>query len=203
MGATLGQGWLFGRPAPRPAEPAAVPGASILPMRDVSRLASQSQPERGWAGTTPYELVAAQRSTRVGPKRVLLDLSRHVEEHALAIPEHPVVVGAFQLAERFTPGTRRRYERLAAHCSLTAALGVGLDARSVEGVLGGPLRADDALSDEWSVVVVGPQSAIALVARDLHSGGADGDRLFDFAVTCDRELVVSAARSLLARIQSG
>ena len=48
----------------------------------------------------------------------------------------------------------------------------------------------------WSA----PHFAGAFVARDLGDTGADGDRRFDFFVTYERELVVRAARALMARI---
>ena len=59
---------------------------------------------------------------------------------------------------------------------------------------------DEALLGEWDVAVVGPHFAGAFVARDLGDTGADGDRRFDFFVTYERELVVRAARALMARI---
>jgi hypothetical protein len=65
---------------------------------------------------------------------------------------------------------------------------------------GAVLREDDALIGEWDVAVVGPHFVGAMVARDLGDIGEDGDRRFDFFVTYERELVVRAARALMARI---
>ena len=62
------------------------------------------------------------------------------------------------------------------------------------------LLQEEALQGEWDVAVVGPHFAGAFVARDLGDTGADGDRRFDFFVTYERELVVRAARALMARI---
>jgi DICT domain-containing protein len=53
---------------------------------------------------------------------------------------------------------------------------------------------------EWSVVVIGPHFAGALVAHDLGDLGSDSDRRFVFATAYDRGLVIAAARTLLARI---
>jgi DICT domain-containing protein len=64
-------------------------------------------------------------------------------------------------------------------------------------VRGASLSGDDPLRGEWNVLVVGPHTAAALVARDLGDDGPEPDRRFAFAVTHDRELVVQAARSLL------
>jgi DICT domain-containing protein len=48
--------------------------------------------------------------------------------------------------------------------------------------------------------VVSPHFAGAFVARDLGDEGDDGDRRFEFFLTYERELVVRAARALMARI---
>ena len=53
---------------------------------------------------------------------------------------------------------------------------------------------------EWDVAVVSPHFAGAFVARDLGDAGDDGDRRFGFFLTYERELVVRAARALMARI---
>jgi hypothetical protein len=50
------------------------------------------------------------------------------------------------------------------------------------------------------VAVIGPHFAAAFVARDLGDTGADGDRRFEFFLTYERELVVRAARALMARL---
>jgi hypothetical protein len=62
------------------------------------------------------------------------------------------------------------------------------------------LRSDEVLRGEWDVAVIGPHFAGAFVARDLGDAGPDADRRFDFFVTYERELVVAAARTLMARI---
>ena len=59
---------------------------------------------------------------------------------------------------------------------------------------------DDKLRGEWDVIVVGPHVAGALIDRDLGDDGPDGERRFDVVVTYDRELLLTAARALMARI---
>lgn len=59
----------------------------------------------------------------------------------------------------------------------------------------------EALKDEWSVVVLAPHFAGALVAVDLGDTGPDDERRFDFALTYDRDLVMDAASSLMRRVQ--
>ncbi len=93
-----------------------------------------------------------------------------------------------------------KYERLAESAALVGAIGCGLEAEPAPGVRGADLDADEALRGEWDVAVIAPHFAGAFVARDLGDEGADADRRFDYFVTYDRELVVAAARTLMARI---
>src|SRR6185503_18799856 len=187
LGATLGQGWYFGRPAPLP------PGTPAPAHPLAARLPFVSRPAGAPVGSSPYRLVSAARPVREGRRSHLLGLSRHLEQRTLeaAVPE--VVISAFQYGSRFTPATRRRYARLAESCALVAALGVDLPVEPVPGVRGAALAADDPLRDEWVVTVVGPHYAGALVAR--QNGPDEPDARFSFTVTHDRALVLQVATS--------
>ncbi|MCW2982611.1 MAG: diguanylate cyclase [Conexibacter sp.] len=189
LGATLGQGWLWGRPAPLPR------------VEKPSRVGRRTAAAPLLPGDTPFSVVAAERVVGEATKRLLLPMSHHLEERALRIGEGAVILSAFQDARHFTPATVRRYEALARRSSLVAAFGVGLSEEPVHGVRGAQLAADDALAGEWSVIVLGPHFAGALVARDLGDTGCpQGDRRFTFATAYDRGLVIAAARTLLSRI---
>jgi EAL domain-containing protein (putative c-di-GMP-specific phosphodiesterase class I) len=187
LGATLGQGWFFGRPGPlfQPQSPE----SPIV-------LAGPGQP----VAATPFSLVEGHPQLRIGRKALLLDLSRHIENQGLHLRPAPVVLSAFQAAERFTPATATRYTALATRCALVGALGCGLGATLAPGVHGSELFSTDALLREWTVTVIGSHYAGALIARDLGDDGLDHDRRFQFIVTHDRELVLAAARSLMSRI---
>jgi diguanylate cyclase (GGDEF)-like protein/PAS domain S-box-containing protein len=190
LGATLGQGWHFGRPGPLP-----------QPRQKPSRVRRTAAPPPVQPGDTPFSVVEEVRSVGDATKRLLLPMSHHLEERALRIGEGAVILSAFQEARHFTPATSRRYEALARRASLVAAFGVGLPAEPVHGVRGAELDADDVLAGEWSVVVLGPHFAGALVARDLgDTDRPDRDRRFAFATVYDRSLVITAARTLLSRI---
>ncbi|WP_250004399.1 EAL domain-containing protein [Actinoplanes sp. M2I2] len=187
MGATVGQGWHFGRPAVLP--PTSGGGATlpfIPPPRPDDR--------------TPFTIVAAHRPVGTATKAQLMPMSRHLEALANDGGEPPVLLACFQEARHFTPATARRFRRLAANSPLVAALGTGLTDEPIPGVRGACLSEDDALRGEWNVIVVGPHRAAALVARDLGDTGPDSERRFDFALTHDRALVIEAARSLLTRL---
>jgi diguanylate cyclase (GGDEF)-like protein/PAS domain S-box-containing protein len=189
LGATLGQGWRLGRPGPLTAPPAA------------ARVRRTAIATAGPTGDTPFAVVAGVREVAEATKRLLLPMSHHLEQRALRIGEGAVILSSFQHARHFTPATLRRYEALARRASMVAAFAVGLPAEPVHGVRGTELAADDPLAGEWSVVVLGPHFAAALVARDLgDADGPDGDRRFSFATVYDRTLVLAAARTLVKRI---
>jgi EAL domain-containing protein (putative c-di-GMP-specific phosphodiesterase class I) len=189
FGATYGQGWLFGRPGPLVASPSGT-ATSRLPFREPN----------GPVARTPFDLVAARVGLRVGRKPLLQAMSRHIESQAMAQSDPPVVLAAFQTAERFTPALARRYAALADVCPFVGALGAGLPSTPATGVSGADLAPDDGLRGEWTVVVVGPHYAGALIARDLGDDGPDRNRRFEFTITHQRDIVVAAGRSLMARI---
>jgi EAL domain-containing protein (putative c-di-GMP-specific phosphodiesterase class I) len=187
MGARLGQGWLFGRPA---ALPRRFPRPSGLRFTR-----PHTEPP-----ASPFALVQDGGALRTATKELLLPISHHLERHALSTDSRPVLLAAFEDAAHFTPGTVRRYERLAPACSFVAALGAGMPPHPLPGVRGADLPAGDALQGEWVVCVVGPHFGAALIARDRCDTGPDRERRFDYQVTHDRERVLAAARSLFLRI---
>ncbi len=188
MGATLGQGWLLGRPGALPAQHTII--AHDLPFSRAPHISP----------VTPFEMIRHVRPVRTASKGMLLALSHHLERHALTASAAPVLLSAFEDAVHFTPATAIRYETLARRCAFVAALGAGMSATTVAGVRGADLAADDLLAGEWVVTVVGPHFSGALIAKDLGDTGADRDRRFNVAITYDRDLVLDAARSLFDRI---
>ena len=193
LGATLGQGWHFGRPAPLPAD-AALPSSSPL---DLPFLGGDRMHER----RTPFRAVTEHRAQRSGTKRLLLEICTHLESKAAAGGRSAIVLSTFQHERNLTPATAALYEHLARVSALVGAFGVGVDDLSVAGVRGGTLAPGDPLALEWDVVVLTPDYAAALVALDrLDADVADLDRRFDFVLTHDRELVVQAARGLVAHL---
>ncbi len=190
LGAQWGQGWHFGHPG-------TIDAVADRPHRTVRLSSARARP----VARSPYDAVVAQgRPTRVATKAVLLQISHQLEEQALWDPGTPMLLAAFQEAERFTPDTLARYRRLSRRCTLVAALGHGLPECPVEGVRGANIDADDPLRGEWSVVVTGSHYAGALLAKDLGDHGPDSERRFSYLVTHDRALVELAADSLLRRV---
>ncbi|HEX3737726.1 MAG TPA: EAL domain-containing protein [Solirubrobacterales bacterium] len=191
LGASYGQGWLFGRPGKLSAD--RHPLGSTFPLR---RQAGTATP----GFRTPFEIVAAKRSLRRADKRLLLELSRSMERQVVNQASAAVVISTFQEASYFTPATARRYAALAGDAALVAAIGVGMEAEPAPGVRGLHIDTADALRGEWNVIVLGPHFSAAFVARDLGDGGPDRERRFDFALTHDRDLVTEAARSTMRRL---
>lgn len=191
LGASLAQGWRFGRPGPLP-----------VPIPANATAARRLSVPRPASHRSPFELVAARKTCRPGRKDLLLAVTRRLEAHARELGRECVVVSAFQEARFFTPATHRIYADLAERTALVAALGVGLAPEPAPGVRGTSLSLEDPLRGEWDVAVIGPHFAAALVARDLGDGGPDRQRRFEFVLTFERELVVDVVQSMLSRVNA-
>lgn len=192
LGATMGQGWLWGRPNPQPRPTA----------HGFDRIRA-SRPRAGRARRTPFDLLRPDE-TQAGPKELLLSVSRGLELAAVQSRVPPVLLSTFQDARNFGRPTQRRYAALANDLPLVGVLGQGLRGTPAPGVRGASLSADDALAQEWTVAVLGAHEAVALIARlRPEPVGGDRDVWFDFAVTHDRSRVTEAALLLLERLGSG
>lgn len=191
LGATLGQGWWWGKPG-----------------RFLSE--SASQPERFQAhpvgpllGATPYDLLTASRSTRRAPKRLLLPLSQTLEVAAMQARVPPMLLACFQKAQHFSPATALRYTALGDRLPFVCVLGEDMSAVPAPNVRGAALHRDDPLTLEWTVVILGAHESAALIARDCGDTGVDSEREFEFVVTHDRGLVTSVAHALVGRLPAG
>ena len=190
MGATLGQGWLLGRPATLPD-----------PLPGFAGTAVAVHGRGGIAPTrTPFVLGAAHRPVRSSRKELLIQMSKHIEAQALHGGESTVVLATFQDASFFTPRTGERYTCLAQQAAFVGALGADMPDVPTPGVRGCVLDPGDPLIGEWDIPVVGPHYAAALVARDLGDTGPDRLRRFEFVLTHDRDLAIQVALALLARV---
>jgi len=191
FGATVGQGWYFGRPGPLPSPLPAFSAAAPLPV--VPRRAGSDDP-------SPFALAAAQRPARAADKRLLIEISKQLEAQAYAAGDSAIVLAAFQDADFFTPATRRRYAGLVRSCSFVAALGQGMPAEPLPGLRGAVIGPGDPLLGEWDIAVLGPHFAACLVARDLGDTGPDMTRRFEFILSHDRELTIGVTASLMSRV---
>lgn len=190
MGATLGQGWLLGRPEELPTQ---------LPRPSTEIPIAQLQ-EKPSVRLTPYQILSASKEVTPGNQRMLLEVSRHLETHAQSLRESPVILSTFQDEKNFGRESQDVYRDLAKRAALVAAFGVGMPEEPVAGVRGADISVGDPLQDEWNVVAVGPHFSAAMVGLDLGVLGPSGERLFNYAVTYDREMVLDLALSLLSRV---
>jgi len=192
LGASLGQGWLFGRPEPAP--PLDRPSTELfLPAPEPVDV-----DERG--DGSPFRCLPDTTLLRSSPKSLLVELSKQLEREAVRVGQTCVVAATFQEARHVTPSTERRYAELAEATGFVCAVGEGLDVEPLPGIRGATLSPEDPVRDEWDVVVLGPHFSAALLARDLGSTGPDMDRQFEYALTYERTTVVRAARALLSRV---
>ncbi|TFV61457.1 EAL domain-containing protein [Mycobacterium sp. PS03-16] len=190
MGATLGQGFRFGRAG-------ALAGA---------RPSAWTPPERraGLAPLTgsPFDLVAQRMPTRTARKQTLMAFTRHLESQAMHLTDPPMVLAAVQRSTYFTGRTADTYRRLAEHCPLVAVFGENLPADLGANIRGVQLDSADPLCAEWTVLVLGPHHAAGLLARELPDGEVrDAARRFEFAITYDRSVVTVGVRNLLDRMR--
>ena len=188
MGATIGQGWLLGRPTAVPV------AADARPTRTIPLL--RAGPPR--VELTPFAVVRASRPLRRGNRALLVGIANHLEEQAMAWHDNPVILSTFHRGEELSADTASRYEQLAKAGSFVVVIRPDEPATPL-GVRGATFSGDHRLAGEWCVIVVGAHYAGALVARDL--GDHDGERWYDFAVTHDRQLVVDAGRALLRHVE--
>lgn len=191
VGATLGQGWLWGRPGALPGEGEAPAPAAAL---------AQHREQRTDPAASPFQLLSAAREPREAQAGLLRSMSRHLERAALGVGAGAIVLAGFQSADRFGGAARARYRELAAATTLVGVLGAGIGAQPAVGVVGADLPEGDPLREEWCVVVLAPHFAGALAGRDLGGDAEPRDRRFRYVLTHDRALVVAAARTLAARL---
>jgi EAL domain-containing protein (putative c-di-GMP-specific phosphodiesterase class I) len=191
LGATLGQGWLFGRAGPLQL------GAGYAGAAAASALGDR-QPRI--ADETPVEVVERMLSMEVATKAELLAMSIDLERRALESVDSSVVLGTFQAARHFTRASARRYSALGRRSALVAAFGTGVPRQPAPGVRGVSIPEGDRLEGEWNVICVGPHFAGGLIASDMGDEGPDSERRFRFVNTRDRDVVVRAGRALMLRV---
>ena len=183
LGAHLGQGWLFGRPAALPTPPDLPPGE---PLQLCAALASRTD-------RTPFGVAAAARRVGTTNKALMLAMSTHLERQAAAVGESCLVLATFQTAAAFARAAGR-YTALADGNAYVAVFGSGLSDHPARGVRGIDLEVGEPLSREWDVVVVGAHYAVVLTARPTT--GTE----WEYVLSHDRDLAVRAARVLMSRI---
>lgn len=193
LGATLGQGWLLGRPTALGTQPDPVADTTAA----VPFFHSGLDADALWKPRTPSALFSVIEP-RIAPQSLLRTLTRSIEDHARSLPEPISVVASFQDSAYFTGETADRFADLAYSNALVAVLGPEMPARPAARVRGVSFGADDPLRHEWVLTVVGRHYFAAVIAREVERPGPE--RMFEYVLTYDHSAVLGAARSLASRL---
>ncbi|MHA0286098.1 sensor domain-containing phosphodiesterase [Mycobacterium sp. C3-094] len=190
-GATLGQGYRFGRPGPLTQKPA--------PFRGPARASIRSLPD----DASTFALVRDRLQPRTVRFATLHELSRHIERLAISAESPPMVLATVQDQSKLSTTTMRTYVELAHRAPLVAMFGANVPSDLGNSIRGVHLAADDPLMYEWTVLILGPDIAAGLIAREVSPAGTpQAERRFDMVITFDRALVTLGARCLLGRLAS-
>jgi hypothetical protein len=188
LGATLGQGYLFGRPSTKPD---LVNGTDVpLPVY------TSGLPDR-WR--TPFELASARRPVRRGTIALLAAISRELERQAATTSRSSLLISSFPDAERWRSHAQGVYEQLASELAFAAVLAAGMSAEPIPGMKGIDILEDDPVNGTWNVIVISAHYASMLAAKERPSDGS-AEQEFDFIFTYDRDVIVECAQALMLRI---
>jgi EAL domain-containing protein (putative c-di-GMP-specific phosphodiesterase class I) len=190
FGASLGQGWLYGKPGPLPTPlPQAARQVQMLGRKLSARQARVSR------------IVGTMQSIRRANKPILLSMSKHLETQARSLGETCVVLAMFEDARFFAGATKARYERLAGETAFVGVIAPGIGTEPALGVRSANIDTSDELFEQWGVCVVAPHFAAAFIARPFGERNvADDQRQYDFALTYNRENVIETARNMMSKI---
>lgn len=193
LGATFGQGYLFGRPASHleaphkgpPHKPVhALPLIPALPAIDATE--------------TPYRLATADHPALPTTAVVLEALAADLEQRAALDQDPPVVLACLPEGRLMSGGPLAFLQVIARSASYTAALCGEPPRHPPAGAHIVPLDEGDPLRNEWTMIVLGPHYAALLTAHD-----GDGRGALVYRLSYDRALVVRAASVLIERITLG
>ncbi|MBJ7291418.1 EAL domain-containing protein [Williamsia sp.] len=186
VGATLGQGYLLGRPGPVPTDSAAPPDHLAIPLIEVL-----TEPL-----TNPADVLARmpQQISTYGTIANVLDTINSFGEDLIT---PGCVVVAVQNRSSFVDRYAFRYEDLAAKHTLVGVLGA--PDLNVPGVrVAGP--DDPGFDDQFAVAILTQTTAAAIVARDLGDSGPLAQRRYAWYFTHSRSAVRDVARCLVSRL---
>jgi EAL domain-containing protein (putative c-di-GMP-specific phosphodiesterase class I) len=190
LGATLGQGFLFGGPSRER------PQARVSPIPMPIFTASLPHPWR-----TPFEMASAFRPVRSGTMPLLAAITTELERLAAGGHQASLLISTFPEGDGALTRIETLYDELADTLAFVGALAVGLVPKPGPGVRGVSIGDDDPLRGTWNVVVIGAHFASMLAARENGSAtNGESQPSFDFVVTYDRELIVECAQALMLRI---
>jgi EAL domain-containing protein (putative c-di-GMP-specific phosphodiesterase class I) len=188
LGATLGQGFLFGRPSPEP---------EFIPATDIPLPIYSSALPYTWR--TPFELASAHRPVRHGTIPLLAAISRELERQAASSSRTSLLISSFPDADRWMSQMDEVYREVAAELAYAAVFAVGVPPEPVPGLKGVNIHEDDPVSGTWNVIVISAHFAAMLAAKERPQA-AGAEQEFDFIFTYDRALIVECTLTLMLRV---
>lgn len=188
-GASFGQGWLFGRPGPLPAE-IHVP-ISVFPLVQPSPVLDRA---------TPFEIITERCPVAITNRALLVAFSHQVEEQVDTNGPPGLLLETFEAGLGRSPSSQQRLRQLAGRAAFLAVLGDGIEAMEGPAVRTSTARPADPVGREWNVIVLGPHYAVAVTARAIDQPMTGPDRRYEYAITHDRDLIVHASAVLWARL---
>lgn len=193
LGASLGQGALWGPASPRwPAQKSGSPLRFAPPPHVAPRRPTD----------TPFSLIARHKATHLATPELLLPLSLAVEASVTQAHLPAILLASVQHVRNIPPSSRDRFQRFSEMLPVVGMLGEGVTQLQIPSAHLTDLDADDPLCREWNVVALGAQGAVALTARE-QPAVPGRDRTYAFTTTRDRATVVAAAATLIARLGAG
>ena len=191
-GVQLGQGFHLGRPMPLPHDIDFPNSAIPLLPRIVDRTILPG----------PFAMVASKTRTRRLPHQAVVEIVRQLINQAQMLQPNPVLLVAVPHSLLLGVALRDAIGRMADKLPLVALIEPGAAADPLPGVRTSTLTADDPAAPDFDVVVVTPYYAAALVARPARTGPITERSEYDAVLTFDRPLVISAANTLLRRLDA-
>ncbi len=190
LGAELGQGYHFGRPAPL--------AEQLVPRQPKHHIGLIRQRPPVPAKATPFELATSDRPGLPVTDSVLATLAGHIEQRAGLDPD-PMVVLACLPKNRMVSGEPLSVlQLLARNASYIGALVGELPSIGIPDVHLVRLDDNDPMRRELTVVLLGPHYSALLTARRQASVTERG--AYAYRLVYDRTLVEQAAEVILRRI---
>ena len=189
LGASLGQGWYFGRPGP-------LPGRLPRP-RSVVPLLPQPRQVRD---ESPWSIVSADAPGQSLPEAAVRRLFATVEQQAMLSHEAPVVLAAFPHGPGPWTTPDERLQRVRQHACFCGSVGVGLPPVSQEGWQIGPIAPGEEMADEWVLLSLAPHQSAVVVAYDARETDESGHRLLEVCSSEDRDVVSRVAELLMRKL---
>jgi EAL domain-containing protein (putative c-di-GMP-specific phosphodiesterase class I) len=190
LGASYGQGYLYGHPGNLP--PRLPSPRHPVPLRQ------RPQP---LTETSPFDVAASGITPKRSLAKHLMPFLTHMLDHCARATEAAVLLAIFDDEDHYR-ARADAYDEFARNNAFTVCMVPGTDIRRDEPrfhVAAPP--ADSPLASEWGVIVLAPHFAAALLLRNVGPRTGEPSQV-DYIFTHDRAAVISAARAFVHQMNS-